>query len=385
MAHSQLTTGLLGTPSVSIPDLSISSPIGRWTGIGPYYAMFPIPFAFDVVARYSKPGGAVLDPFAGRASSIYAAVAQGRTGYGVELNPVGWLYGAVKLAPAAKAGVLRRIREIGEFAGHIRRNELDELPEFFHMCYCESVLKYLLAGRQHLKWKTSRIDATLMAVILVNLHGKKSHCLSNQMRQGKAMDPAYAVRWWNANNMVQPPERDPVKFLTDRIEWRYAKGLPALGRGHIELGDSTTVLKRLSGHRRSLGAPRFDLLFTSPPYCGITNYFYDQWLRIWMLGGPSKPVRREKQWEKKFRSKTEYRELLEKVFEDSARCLKRGAVIYVRTDAREFTFETTRDVLTEVFPKKQMLITYRPIIQATQTALYGDKTEKPGEIDIIMK
>lgn len=31
------------------------------------------------------------------------------------------------------------------------------------------------------------------------------------------------------------------------------------------------------------------LLFTSPPYYGVTNYFYDQWLRLWLLGGPEKP------------------------------------------------------------------------------------------------
>ena len=31
------------------------------------------------------------------------------------------------------------------------------------------------------------------------------------------------------------------------------------------------------------------LFFTSPPYYGVTNYFYDQWLRFWLLGGPLKP------------------------------------------------------------------------------------------------
>jgi len=345
--------------------------------------MFPVPFAFEVVARYSKPSGAVLDPFAGRASSIYAAAAQGRTGYGVEIHPVGWLYGTVKLSPAAKQCVLKRVEEIGKLANRVTPRTLDKLPEFFHVCYCQDVLKYLIAARKHLQWETSRVDATLMAMILVNLHGKRGSCLSNQMRQGKAMDPSYSVRWWKARKM-KPPELDPVKFLNTRLEWRYAKGLPELGRGHIERGDSTSVLKRLSGRRRAAGTSMFDLLFTSPPYYGITNYFYDQWLRIWMLGGSSEPSWSGKLWEKKFESKLEYRHLLEKVFEGCAENLTDDAVVYIRTDAREFTLETTCEVLQETFPKKRMYIVGRPFMKATQTALYGDKAIKPGEIDIVM-
>lgn len=38
----------------------------RWARYGPYYAMFPLEFAFDVVNKYSKEGDFILDPFAGR-------------------------------------------------------------------------------------------------------------------------------------------------------------------------------------------------------------------------------------------------------------------------------------------------------------------------------
>jgi hypothetical protein len=370
-------------PKTPPTNISYSSPIGRWAGVGPYYAMFPVPFAFEVVARYSKPGSAVLDPFAGRASSIYAAVAQGRTGYGIEINPVGWVYGKVKLAPATKGAVLKCVEDIGGLCKEVSQHQLDELPEFFHICYGKEVLKYLVTAREHLKWKTSRVDATLMVMLLVNLHGKLGSCLSNQMRQGKAMDPGYSVRWWKSREM-KPPEIDPIKFLYSRIEWRYAKGIPKLGPGHIEWGDSTTILKRLSGYRQGVGLPKFDLLFTSPPYYGLTNYFYDQWLRIWMLGGSSAPTYSGKLWEKKFESKVEYRHLLEKVFEGCAENLTDDAVVYIRTDARQFTLDTTCEVLKKTFPKKRLYIIDRPFTKATQTALYGDKSAKPGEIDIVM-
>lgn len=368
----------------AIPSLTSSTALGRWAGIGPYYAMFPLKFAFEVVARYSRRGDAVLDPFAGRASSIYAACAQGRTGYGVEIHPVGWLYGRVKLAPAAKNWVLNRVDQIGELARRVTKRKLDRMPEFFHVCYCEDVLKYLIAAKENLDYENSRVDATLMAIILVNLHGKRIQCLSNQMRQGKAMDPAYSIRWWKARKM-KPPERDPVAFLRARVEWRYEKGIPELSYGHIELGDSTAALKRITAQRRARGARRFNLVFTSPPYFGVTNYFYDQWLRLWMMGGPEVPTATGEQWGRKFESKVNYKLLLESVFKTCAVSTSPNAIIYVRTDARKFTFETTRDVLLEAFPTKNMYIMGRPYNKATQTALYGDKSKKPGEIDIILR
>ncbi len=367
----------------NIPALTRATALGRWAALGPYYAMFPLKFAFEVVCRYSRPGDAVLDPFAGRASSIYAAVAQGRTGYGVEINPVGWLYGHVKMKPAAMNWVLNRLAQIGELSRQVSKRKLDRLPEFFRVCYADRVLKFLIAAREHLEWETSRVDATLMAIILVYLHGKRGQALSNQMRQGKAMDPAYSVRWWRANRQL-PPDIDPIEFLRQRIRWRYKKGLPELSYGHVERGDSTSAVKRIIAWRRARGLRRFKLLFTSPPYYSVTNYFTDQWLRLWLLGGGEDATRTGEQWEGRFESQAEYRLLLEGVFDACAEGLNRNAVIYVRTDAREFTYNTTLEVLQATFPSKRLHIQGCPYTKATQTALYGDKAEKPGEVDIIL-
>ena len=99
--------------------------------------------------------------------------------------------------------------------------------EFFHLCYTERVLRFLLTARQELQWRTDQTDATLMAILLVYLHAKAGCGLSNQMRQSKSMSPLYAVRWWKKNG-IQPPDINPVDWLEERIQWRYATGLPAL-------------------------------------------------------------------------------------------------------------------------------------------------------------
>ena len=70
-----------------------STAASRWAGVGPYYAMFPADFAAQVINEYTEKGDTILDPFAGRATSLFAAASSDRVGLGVEINPVGWVYG----------------------------------------------------------------------------------------------------------------------------------------------------------------------------------------------------------------------------------------------------------------------------------------------------
>ena len=355
----------------------------RWKGLGPYYAMFPVDFAFDVVAQYSPQGGGVLDPFAGRASSIVAACAQERYGLGIEINPVGWIYGKVKLRPASMSRVVRRVREIDRLSRTSNAAYMDSLPPFFFACYELRVLRFLVAARAHLNWKHSRVDRTLMAILLVYLHGKIPQSLSNQMRQGKAMAPDYSVRWWAERGML-PPDIDPVAFLTQRVKWRYAKGIPEMATGQVVLQDSTKSLRLMRSAVRKQGRG-FDLLFTSPPYCGITNYHYDQWLRLWLLGGNARHESDGTFHRGKFEGHDSYRNLLKKVFADCAKVMVPDAVVYVRTDAREFTLTATTDALKTAFPNKQMTTINQPFLKETQTHLFGDKNPKPGEVDIVLR
>ena len=130
---------------------------------------------------------------------------------------------------------------------------------------------------------------------------------------------------------------------------------------------------------------RFDLLFTSPPYCGVTNYHADQWLCLWMLGAPPRPMSGNGFSRGRFCARDQYLELLTKVFGGCAELLKRDATIYVRTDARPFTFEATLQTLRTAFPRKSVAIRSRPYLRDAQTALFGDNAPKPGEMDIILR
>jgi hypothetical protein len=354
----------------------------RWEGIGPYYAMFPIRFAEAVIQEHTSPGDTVLDPFAGRGTAIFSAVALGRRGFGVEISPVGWVYAQTKLGPAPMDQVEERLLEIAG-QGSKYAQQARSLPEFFKKCFSPSVRRFLLAARANLDWRYCACDRTLMAILLVYLHGKKGQALSNQMRQTKAMSPHYAIKWWSENG-TKPPALDPVEFLQQRIRWRYAKGVVETNGSQVFLGDSSALLPQLERRLHEQEVPKATLLLTSPPYFGVTNYYYDQWLRLWLLGFEADAYVTRGPYQGRFTQPDRYRNLLKIVFCSAARLVADDAVIYIRTSKDTFTKESTLDALREAFPKKRLLEQSRPFRKPTQTHLFGDKTPKAGEVDLVL-
>lgn len=361
---------------------SYSTAAKRWEGVGPYYAMFPIRFADSVIKEYTSPGDTVLDPFAGRGTTVFSAAALGRIGLGFEISPVGWVFAKAKLCPAPMEQVIERLQEIArhsnEFTGQAKA-----LPIFFRKCFSPSILRFLLAARDNLDWRKCGCDRTLMALLLVYLHGKTGQALSNQMRQTKALSPHYAIKWWAANG-AKPPELDPVEFMQQRIRWRYAKGKVDTGESQVLLGNSTALLPRLAHRLQEKGEAKAALLLTSPPYFGVTNYHYDQWLRMWLLGFEPDAYVARGPHQGRFTNQAGYRSLLEQVFCCAAKVVEKNAVIYIRTSKDPFTKNTTLAAILRAFPKKRLVERCRPFRKPTQTHLFGDKTPKPGEMDLIL-
>jgi DNA modification methylase len=359
------------------------TPEARWARFGPYYAMFPLDFAFDVIQKYSKKGDFVIDPFAGRCSSIYAGGILGRPSLGIEINPVGWLYGAVKLKPADKEEVKDRLLEIYHKRNYYKQS-LDKMHPFYRICYCDEVLKFLLCARQHLKWRTDSVDATLMSILLVYLHGNIGESLSNQMKISKSMGLYYSIDWWKKKKLQIPPEMDPAEFLIKKIDWRYAKGVPKVVDSEVYFGDSAIALNKIAKRLEETGV-EFSLLFTSPPYYSVTNYYADQWLRLWMLGHEETPTYSKGTNKNRFASKEGYYNLLNAVFGTCAGMMAKKSVIYVRTDRRKFTFNLTLEVLKYHFPKYKLQIHDKPFEKRTQTEIHGNRSHGSGEIDIILQ
>lgn len=352
-----------------------SSVEGRWCGFGPYYAMFPVEFAKKVVEQYCPPGGTVIDPYCGRGTVPFVALASGRSSVACDINPVAWVYSKVKTDPwLDKDAILRRATEISE---SVLPSDLVCETEFQKYAWARPVLGFLNSARRNLNWRESSLDRTLMGVLLVHLHAKIGDGLSNQLRQSKSMSPGYSVKWWKARDM-QPPEIDVIEFLRAKLNWRYAKGTvtTSMERPTILLQDARAAIAALPDEFAA------DLIFSSPPYCGVTNYRYDNWIRLWLLNeGPAIPNGSAKQ---RYANKPEYQELLNQTFQSCAARAKANATVYIRTDARPFTLQATISALLAAWPGKRLFFANDKFKKATQTALFGDDGIKPGEVDLLM-
>src|SRR4051812_41086993 len=77
-----------------------------------YLASFPAALTHAFIARYSRPGDVVLDPFSGRGTTPLQACAEGRIGIGNDLNPFAQLLTAAKVQPATRAEAATRLAQL---------------------------------------------------------------------------------------------------------------------------------------------------------------------------------------------------------------------------------------------------------------------------------
>lgn len=258
----------------------------RFHSICPYFAMFPETFARRNLMAWSKPGDIVLDPFCGRGTAILESLLNGRRGIGCDLNPVAFCLSRAKAEPPTLADVLERITTLEKkYVAYARRGpEFDD--EFFTLCFHNNTLGQILFLKSALDWRKDLPDCFIAALALGCLHGESHRtdlCFSNRMPRTISTKPAYSVRWWRQRKCM-PPERDVFSILCKAAKYRY-ESAPPLIKGRVVEGDARCACSMLKAYK-----DRVNLVITSPPYLDITDYHEDQWLRLWFLGGPSKPV-----------------------------------------------------------------------------------------------
>lgn len=357
---------------MDVPELDgFGTAEGRWACLGPYYAMFPIEFARQVVQEFSQPGDAILDPFCGRGTAPYVAMISGRRAIGCDVNPVAWVYAATKMDP--HSDLIAVTRRMNEIEAAVRPEDRKPANEFQAHAFAPRPLGFINAARRELHWRYDSCDRTVAAFLLHYLHAKTGQGLSNQMRASRALSPDYAIRWWRARGLSTPPDIAPVDFLSKRVMWRYAKGLPRhAGRGDVRLGDSAGALPERK---------KANLILTSPPYSGVTNYRADSWLRLWALGEGSELP----DWGggQKFCDVRKYTDMLYRTLQTTHARSTPDSVWYIRTDARSRTQDAVRHVMADLLPHHQCYSKAAPYPGKTQTALYGDHAPKPGEVDLL--
>lgn len=258
----------------------------RFHALCPYFAMFPEAFVEHWVDALTQPGDLVLDPFSGRGTTVFQSLLKDRQAVACDVNPVAVCVSRAKADPPELAAIRGRITALENAFDPTATldQEAEPLPEFFRHAFSPSTLRQLLYLRSRLSWETSRVDGMIAALVLGSLHGeseKSPSYLSTQMPRTISTKPAYSVRFW-AKHGFTAPDRDTFTLLRQRAGFRYESERPER-RGTVYRSDMRELPRLIE--RGSVGC-----VITSPPYFDVTNFEEDQWLRLWFLGGPSRPT-----------------------------------------------------------------------------------------------
>ncbi len=250
-------------------------------GICPYFTMFPLEFPRGVLTRHAQPGETILDPFAGRGTSLYAGRLEGLHAYGVDSNPVAVAISAAKIANAKPGRIAAAARHILQ-----TRQTPENVPagDFWQLAFHPNVLDQLCRLREGLLEDCeSDSRKALRAVILGALHGPRAKTrhsyFSNQCTRTYAPKPGYAVKFWRRHRM-KPTDVDVLEIILARAT-RYFGEERTEAFGDVFSGDST-MPDSINQIDREV-----DWIVTSPPYYGMRTYLPDQWLRLWFVGGKS--------------------------------------------------------------------------------------------------
>ena len=275
-----------------------------------YLASFPAALSHAFIARYSRPGDVVLDPFSGRGTTPLQACAEGRVGGGNDLNPLAHLLTAAKVDPPTRAETATRVATLGlgwardaadwdALAGAAAADaasapdpvaggrpgpppRAEAVPPGEALAFHRRTLGQLLYVRSVLH-AGERVDRFLLAALTGILHGKSPTYLSEIMPNTFSMAPRY-VRDFVAKTGFQSPERDVFACLELKLRRLDRQPAPPT-RGFALLGDARDAGVRFHEALRARSLPaQARLVVTSPPYLRVVKYGYYNWLRTWLLG-----------------------------------------------------------------------------------------------------
>ena len=240
--------------------------------IHPYPAKYTVDLAIEYISKYTKEGDTVFDPFVGSGTTLLAASALHRKGYGTDINHIAILISKAKLLHLSQS----EISDLQRFANSFERGYIEGCtnvtpyyyPSIEHW-FCENsiaVLSYLLELKKTLTTEQERIFVELAMSAIINI-------VSNQ--EG---DTRYAA--------IEKPDLTIEKVANTFLK-KYRSLLSLMqelnGENRSEKDNSAVLLdSKLCGTLLKDGS--VDLILTSPPYVNTYDYYLYHKHRMNWLG-----------------------------------------------------------------------------------------------------
>jgi hypothetical protein len=300
-----------------------------------YRACFKPQLPEFFIARLTRPGDAVYDPFAGRGTTPLQAALMGCRPIGNDINPLSEMLVRPRLEPVSLHAVAKRLQAID--AGEIASDD-DELTVFFHprtLGRIRAVREWLL--RRQADGELDATDRWIRMVALNRLTGHSPGFFSVYTLPPNQATSIAAQRRINDRRGQTPSERDVNAIILKKSRALIADGLsPAHPPALLMTGSADDTPLIADGS--------VDLVVTSPPFLDIVDYEGDNWLRCWFAGIDPGTVRIDRH-----RDVAEWETFVRRVFAELARVTKPGATVAFEVgEVRDGTVLLERHVIAAI-------------------------------------
>ena len=225
----------------------------------PYLGKFVPQLVEALLERYVRPGGRVLDPFAGSGTTLVQALETGSDAGGVDIAAFNALLVSVKTRAHDLDALDEDVREIGA-----RLGSSSDLPSgYVREWFAPEAAAELLHFRSLIPGYRS---ADVLRIVLAR--AARSARATTHFDLDFPRAPQVGEYWCHKHRRTCRPVENANKFLT-----RYLGDTAARVRAFAEVRDPRRAALILHGDARELelGGP-YDGVITSPPYPGLIDY-----------------------------------------------------------------------------------------------------------------
>jgi hypothetical protein len=225
----------------------------------PYLGKFVPQLVEALLARYVRPGGRVLDPFAGSGTTLVQALESGYDAVGVDVAAFNALLAGVKTRTYDLERLEAEVRSAHAGLGRSRERPRGYVRDWFAPDAAAELLYFrtLVADAEH---------ADVLRVVLAR--AARSARLTSHFDLDFPRAPQVGEYWCHKHRRTCRPVETANKFLS-----RYLLDTLARLRAFAEVRDARRAAVVLHGDARELelGGP-YDGVVTSPPYPGLIDY-----------------------------------------------------------------------------------------------------------------
>jgi DNA modification methylase len=280
-----------------------------------YRACFKAQLPEFFIARLTKPGDVVFDPFMGRGTTPVQAALMGRQAFGNDINPLSTVLTRPRLRPIELHAVAAALKTIDWSRGKIER---EDLLAFYHpatLLKLEALREWL---SEHAPLGADDVDPVADWIRMVAINRLSGH--SPGFFSGRSMPPNQAVSVKaqlkiNEKLGISPPERDVAAVILKKSRTLLKDGgAPSQVRSSLHTGAAWSL--------PGIPDDSVDLTVTSPPFLDIVQYAADNWLRCWFAGIDPDTVAIDMH-----RTEDAWTAMVHRVLTEQARILRHGGYV----------------------------------------------------------